>query len=111
MWQVLKLISPAATNTCTDCKVSYFRLHKIISVFLKGIIYIKLFTTQSRLLTLKKKPFENIVGKGENAGNQDFLLFPRCCLLFQPNFICHLQNALKLYQFKNLSFNKELSAF
>ena len=24
----------------------------------------------------KKKPFENIVGKGENAGNQHFLLFP-----------------------------------
>ena len=25
-------------------------------------------------MTLKKKPFENIVGKGENAGNQHFLL-------------------------------------
>ena len=34
------------------------------------------FTTQSRLLTtLGKKPFENIVRKGENAGNQHFLLF------------------------------------
>ena len=21
---------------------------------------------------------ENVVGKGENAGNQDFLLFPQC---------------------------------
>ena len=28
-----------------------------------------------------KKPFENIVGKGENAGNQHFLLFPQCSLL------------------------------
>ena len=27
------------------------------------------------------KPLENIVGKGENAGNQHFLLFPLC---FQP---------------------------
>ena len=27
------------------------------------------------LTTLRKKPFENIVGKGENAGNQDFLPF------------------------------------
>ena len=28
------------------------------------------FTSQSQLLmTLKKKPFENIVGKGHNAGN------------------------------------------
>ena len=35
------------------------------------------FTTQPRLLTtLKKQVFENIVGKGENAGNQHFLLFP-----------------------------------
>ena len=34
------------------------------------------FTTQSQLLmTLRKMPFENIVGKGENAGNQHFLLF------------------------------------
>ena len=26
--------------------------------------------------------FENIVGKGENAGNQHFLLFPQCFLPF-----------------------------
>ena len=31
---------------------------------------------------LKKKPLENIVGKGENAGNQHFHLFPQCFLLF-----------------------------
>ena len=36
---------------------------------------------QSRLLlTLKKKAFENIVGKEENAGNQHFLPFPQCFL-------------------------------
>ena len=28
------------------------------------------------LTPLEKKAFENIVGKGENAGNQHFLLFP-----------------------------------
>ena len=40
--------------------------------------------TQSQLLTtLYKKSFENIVGKGENAGNQHFLLFPLCFLSFQ----------------------------
>ena len=32
------------------------------------------------LTTLKKKPFENIARKGENAGNQHFLLFPQCFL-------------------------------
>ena len=39
------------------------------------------FTTQSPLLTtLRKKPFENIMGKGANAGNQHLLLFPKCFL-------------------------------
>ena len=35
-------------------------------------------TTRPRLLTTlkKKKAFENIVGKGENAGYQYYLLFP-----------------------------------
>ena len=34
----------------------------------------QLFTRQSQLLmTLYKRPFENIVGKGENAGYQHFL--------------------------------------
>ena len=27
-----------------------------------------------------KKPFEIIIGKGENAGNQHFLLIPQCFL-------------------------------
>ena len=38
----------------------------------------QLFTTQARLLT--KETFENILGKEENAGNQQFLLFPNCLL-------------------------------
>ena len=43
---------------------------------------LKHFTAQSRLLTtLKEKAIENIARKGENAGNQHFLLFPQC---FQP---------------------------
>ena len=29
----------------------------------------------------KKKVLENTVGKGENAGNKHFLLFPQCFLL------------------------------
>ena len=31
----------------------------------------------------KKKVFENIVGKRENAGNQHFLLFSQCFLSYQ----------------------------
>ena len=32
---------------------------------------------------LKKKALKNTVGKGENAGNQNFLLFAQCFLLYQ----------------------------
>ena len=31
-------------------------------------------------MTQKTNPFENIVGKGENAGKQHFLLSPQCLL-------------------------------
>ena len=48
-------------------------------------------------MTLVIKPFENIVGKGENAGHQHFLLFPQCFLpfpkeisIFQSNLLCRL---------------------
>ena len=42
----------------------------------KNTLLVQLFTTQSRLpTTLKQRALENIVGKGENAGNQQFLLF------------------------------------
>ena len=35
-----------------------------------------LYHTIQTFIDLGKKPFENIVGKGESAGNQNFLLFP-----------------------------------
>ena len=54
---------------------------------------------QTRLLTtLRKEAFENILGKGENAGNQHFLLFPKMFLpfpkqisFFKAHLICRLQ--------------------
>ena len=46
---------------------------------------------------MKQRAFENIVGKGENAGNQHFLLFPQCFLpfpnqisIFHPHLFCCL---------------------
>ena len=82
----------------------------------KGGFKISLFTTQSLLsTTLEKNPFENIVGKGENAGSQHFLLFPQC---FQPipkrisvfwgTFILSSAISFNLDQYKNLSFGKVL---
>ena len=42
------------------------------------------FATQSHFLTtLRKKPFENIGRKGENADDQHFLFFPQCFLHYK----------------------------
>ena len=50
-----------------------------VAMGLKPYVTCYLFTTQSQHLTTPiEKPFENIMGKGENAGNQNFLLFPQC---------------------------------
>ena len=61
-----------------------------------------LFTKQSLVLTFKTKPFENIVGKGENAGNQHFLLFSQCFLSYQRRIrkfhILSSANALNLVE-------------
>ena len=63
-----------------------------------------------------KKPFENIVGKGENAGNQHFLLFPamfsihpKKTFFFDVTFILLSAYAFNLDQSKNLSFGKDLN--
>ena len=49
-------------------------------------------------MTFKRKAFENMVGKGENAGKQDFLLvqqyflpFPKQIYMFQLHSFCCLQ--------------------
>ena len=47
-------------------------------------------------MTLKQRAFENIVGKGENAGNQHFLLFTQCLLPF-PKQILIFQSHLFYY--------------
>ena len=46
------------------------------------------------LTTPRTKPLKNIVEKGENAGNQHFLLFPQCFLYIQTQ--TSLDEQLKL---------------
>ena len=65
----------------------------------------------------RNKPFENIVGKGENAGNQHFLLFPHFFSTRpQTNFICSITfifssaNAFDLDWCKILLFGKNFNA-
>ena len=69
-------------------------------------------------MTLMMKQFENIVRKGENAGYQHFLLFPKIFsiifktnLIFSISFILSSSNAFNLDQSKTLLFGKELKHF
>ena len=63
------------------------------------------------------KPFKNIVGKGKNAGNQHFLLFPtlfptlpQTIFNFPVTFILSSASAFNLDQSKNLLFGKGLTS-
>ena len=47
----------------------------------QGNAFNSLFKQFCILTTLQLQPFKNIFGKGENAGNQHFLIFPQCFLL------------------------------
>ena len=59
-------------------------------------------------MSQRKEAFENILGKGENAGNQHFLLLPQCFLPFQKQVLIFVSSAsaLNLDWSKILSFNK-----
>ena len=78
-----------------------------------------LFTRQSRLLTtLRKRPFQNIERKGENAGNQHFLLFPQCFPPFpiinfkiQSFLVCQVQIQYFEFGTKICCMVKSLQAF
>ena len=66
----------------------------------------QLFATQSRpLKALRREPFENIVEKEENAGNQHFLLFPQCFLPFS-NQISLFHLCCRLQMFSTLTGRK-----
>ena len=67
-------------------------------VFDWSIDWLTFYHTIPTFNDLKKEAFENIVGKGENAGNQNFLLFPQSFLsipkgifVFKLHSFCHLQ--------------------
>ena len=45
---------------------------------------LSLYNTTPTIIDLERERFENIVGTGENAGNQQhFLLFPQCFRVYQ----------------------------
>ena len=67
-------------------------------------------------MTLKQRAIQNILGKEENAGNQHFLLFPQCFLLYQRKEIIisaalnlSPANAFNFVKAKFVWFGKELN--
>ena len=78
----------------------------------------KVLTLYHTILTFndpEKKPYKNTVRKGENAGNQCFLLFPQCFYFpkrnfnFPVTFILSSASSFNLDQSKKLSFGKGLN--
>ena len=69
---------------------------------LGDIFQIPLYHTTPTFNNFEKKPFQNIVGKGENAGKKHCILFPQCFLtlfekvsIFPLNLLYHC----KCFQF------------
>ena len=56
---------------------------------LRGNFKASSFAAQSRILTtLRKRPFENVVGKGEHAGYHYFLHLSQCFLPYAWHISC-----------------------
>ena len=83
-------------------QVYLFGSNRVVCILCSAIYqvycHLILYHTIPTFNDLEKEAFENIAGKGENAGNQHFLLFPQCFLpfpkqssIFQSNLICRLQ--------------------
>ena len=64
------------TFNVSSAKFNVFNLDE--SKVLLFSIWFNLYHTIWTFTILGKKPFENNMGKGENDGNQHFLLFPQC---------------------------------
>ena len=75
--------------------------HNCKQVYKDGISLCALLNNHSFYRPQELRPFENIIGKEENAGNQQFLLFPQCFLpspnqipVFHLQLLCRLQMLL-----------------
>ena len=91
MTQIIEIVTDRIANIIgKEDNADYQIFQKEVSL-LKVVLP---FTTESRLLTTPtERSFENILGKGENAGNQHFLLFPQCFLSFTKQ-ISYFQSRL-----------------
>ena len=109
-WQNLKfmLSSTMGFDTCTTKSWKYF-----FKPFNKGFWALIFYHTIPTFNDPDKESFWNIVEKGENAGNQHFLLFQQCFLplskhisIFGLHLFCHLQRIV----FQSLLMTKEIES-
>ena len=98
---VLKFMnfSPYYPYNIVECQI-----HVYWRVFGAGFYIRNLKTESGFLTTLRKKAFENIVGKGENASN----IFPQCFLIFS-NYKFWVMFILLSASSFNLDLCKELT--
>ena len=102
------LLTRASTTNRTLMTLIY-----AINLIISRLCRLSFFTT------LRKKPFKNIVEKGENAVNQHFLLFPQCFLdtlskkeiIILATFTVSSANAFNSDQSRILSSGKEFKIF
>ena len=86
------------TGMKSGCKLMTYGRYCMITAISTDVL--KLFHTIPTIHIPKKKLYENIVGKGENAGNQHFFpTIPQCFLLIQvqnsfyeSHLFCRLQS-------------------
>ena len=80
---------------------SVFLLYSVVSILSnsEGLVEMGCHTISTFKDSEKVEAFENILGKGENAGDQHFLLFPKCFVcnpkqifIFESHLYGHLQN-------------------
>ena len=95
-----------------------FLFHKVSKDFFSNcpthselLVWHRFGSLPNNLWALKKKPFENIVGKGENAGNQHFRIFQQFSNLSRTNqniWVSFSLHWLSIFVMsKILSFGKE----
>ena len=96
-----KIILKGSFNNISTDSVNFHIFSLYITLFIVNIVnifWITLSQTRAGLTCLQYKSFENTVGKGEIARNEQFLLFPQCFLpiwrtfcYFLQTLNCHLQ--------------------
>ena len=93
---MLKIVMPSILHICHLSYSCRNRLPGLLTLSQTSLVF----------TCLQYKSFENTVGKGEIARNEQFLLFPQCFLPFRATF-CHF-NQFNNCRLQSLPIKKSL---